>query len=514
MKKFYFSLIAMIGALMPLAVNAQTLVQKNVYAYNIVVKQDAVNKNVATVEYKLNGLTKEVTIKALVDGTAVETVEGTTNHTNSVEVTIPSDKTGKVTFEITAVPEGTVDEPTLIQNNPVSYRFWSPTTIAVNNNPNTATFGRALTVENRWHNTPFTSSVYHACGRGAAVYAFDPLHSPITAEDGKPGFTFGLDANNESKTQVYGDFMDLCYTKDGRLFLASTDLNKYGIYEIDPDDMDAAPQPLFEEAKDHNVWAFDMYAYGDGTYKVVTIESTDQAAGQGNGVTAGRIMIYDYDGEGYLTNGVRVLENYSFPNGLGMKVRIDNGCNGFYVSSHRGDAKESEPHFVHVDMNGENIDSDYTTVINCGAMGYNKDFTLFARAEGNAMVSIYKVNNFPARLTPEMEKVASFNAQIGNPIMAVAFDYANNIYVSGNNAELFQQFQLPASIAGDYTTVPSPESMAFVIEGTTGVNNVAVEAANGEAVHYNLNGVRMQGELPAGVYVKVVDGKATKVVVK
>ncbi|MCH5219798.1 MAG: hypothetical protein J1F20_04440 [Muribaculaceae bacterium] len=518
MKKFYFSLIAMVGALMPLAVNAQTLVQKNVYAYDIVVTQDAVNKNVATVEYKLNGLTKEVTIQALVDGTAVETVEGTTNYTNSVEVTIPSDKTGKVTFEITAVPEGTVDDVTVVANSPQYYSFWSPTTIAVNTDPNSPTFGRVLTVENRYHNTPFTNAGYYACGRGGAVYAFDPIFAPVLAKDGNPGFTLGLGENNDSKTQVYGDYQDLRYTKDGRLFLSSGDPKKYGLYELDPDDLDATAHPLFEST-DKNIWAFDVYANGDGTYKIIAIVSSSNTDGTGSAGIAGNAAIYAYDMDenGNITGGEEKLITSitnNWVNGLNMKVAIDPTGTGFYASQHRGANSEAEPHLLHADMNGENIDNDYTTVINGGGMGYNHDGTLFARGEGAQTVCVYRVNNLPAGLTPEMEKVATFNAGIGNAIMAVGFDYANNLFVSSNSGEKLQQYQLPASIAGDYTTVPSPESMAFVIEGTTGVNNVAVEATNGEAVHYNLNGVRMQGELPAGVYVKVVDGKATKVVVK
>lgn len=526
MKKFYFSLLAMSVALVSQAAEPSTepstepdpepsvtLVQKNVYAYDIVVTPDVDNKNLATVEYKLNGKTASVSVQALVDGLPVgDAVEGTTDYENTVEVEIPADAKGMVTFEITAVPEATVTEPTLVQNSPVFYQFWSPTTVAINNNPNTATFGRALTVENRWHNTPFTNASYHACGRGAAVYAFDPLMVPVLAEDDMPGFTFGLGANNDSKTQVYGDYEDLVYTKDGRLFLASADLAKYGIYEINPDDMNAEVKPLFEEATNHNVWAFDMYLNEDGTYKVIAIESLDANAGQGNGVTAGRVMIYDYDGEGYLTDGVRVLDSYSFPNGIGMKVRIDPDGQGFYVSSHRGGTSETEPHLIHADMNGENIDNDYTTVINAGAMGYNKDNTLFARAENNATVSIYKVTALNAGEKPSMEKLTSFNAGIGNPVMAVAFDYANNIYVSGNSAEKFQQFQLPAEIAGESTVVPSPESMAYEV-GKSSVDSIAV-GNNAAPVYYNLLGVRMQGKLNAGVYVKVVDGKATKVVVK
>lgn len=512
------------------------LAAKNVYAYDIKVTPYVGDNTQAVIQYRLNGKTKSVSIQALLDGEPIEDAvfEGTTEEKNSVDVALPAgDYNGELTFAITATPEVTVETPTLVVDNIEGfkgyYSFWSPTTIAVNNNPESSTFGRALTVENRYHATPFGNSSYHAYQRGAAVYAFDPQMVPVKAEDGKVGFQLGLNVNTE--TQIYGDFMDLRFINDGRLFFATTDLTRYGIYEIDPEDMDATAQPMFDVAKDHNVWAFDAYTYADGSTKFVMAESLDQNAGQSNGVTAARIMIYDLDDNGYLVNGKRIAEGYSFPNGLGMKVRIDPDGQGFYVSSHRGDAVETEPHMIHSDFEGNLDVNDYQNTYNCGAMGYNHDNTLFARVEGNATVVVYRLVEAAAvaeegdengeegnKVTaPVMEKLTSFNAGIGNPIMAIAFDYANNIFVSGNNQEKFQQFQLPAEIAGASTTVNSPSKYAITLDsGTNGVGNVAVDAEDANAVYYNINGVRMpaNAKLPAGVYVKVVGKTATKVVVR
>ena len=495
------------------------LVGKNAYAYDIKVTPYEGDPTKAVVQYRLNGKAKSVTIQPMVDGQAVSVpVAGTTNAGNTVDVHLEAGEyTGKLTYAITVESADDVEAATLVQNEPVYYQFWSPTTIAVNTDPETSTFGRALTVENRYHATPFGNSAYHAVGRGAAVYAFDPRHTPVLAEDGKPGFKFGLADNTETKTQVYGDYQDLQYAPGNVLYLGSADLNKEGLYEIDPDDMDATAQPMFESGVDHRVWAFDSYTYADGSTKFVIVESNDASAGQGNGVTAGRVMIYDLGEDGYLTNGKRVAEGYGFPNGLGMKVRIDPDGKGFYVSSHRGDAKESEPHMIHSDMEGNLDVNDYQSTYNCGAMGYNRDNTLFARVEGNATVVVYSVDANNGGEAPAMTKLTSFNASIGNPVMAVAFDYANNIYVSGNNQEKFQQFRLPASIAGASTTVASPSSQAIALNNvTTGIGNVAVDAEDGNAVYYNLSGIQMpaKAKLPAGVYIKVVGKKATKVVVK
>lgn len=91
----------------------------------------------------------------------------------------------------------------------------------------------------------------------------------------------------------------------------------------------------------------------------------------------------------------------------------------------------------------------------------------------------------------------------------VRFDAAGNLHVT-QQATGYYVITLPNEEHVATTAAPA----GFTL-GTVGVGNVAVEAENGEAVYYNLNGVRMNGNnLPAGIYVKVVGKKATKVVVK
>ena len=55
-------------------------------------------------------------------------------------------------------------------------------------------------------------------------------------------------------------------------------------------------------------------------------------------------------------------------------------------------------------------------------------------------------------------------------------------------------------------------NMSFV-KDPAGVADIAVDNADGEAVYYNLQGVRVDNP-DRGVYVKVANGKAEKVLVK
>ena len=64
---------------------------------------------------------------------------------------------------------------------------------------------------------------------------------------------------------------------------------------------------------------------------------------------------------------------------------------------------------------------------------------------------------------------------------------------------------------GVWSMTFDPEAMTLSVVGTTGVTEV--EVAEGEAAYYTLQGVKVANP-ENGIYVKVVDGKASKVVVK
>ena len=45
----------------------------------------------------------------------------------------------------------------------------------------------------------------------------------------------------------------------------------------------------------------------------------------------------------------------------------------------------------------------------------------------------------------------------------------------------------------------------------TGVEDIAADAATGDAAYYTLQGVRVQGQPAPGLYIRVAAGTATKV---
>lgn len=92
------------------------------------------------------------------------------------------------------------------------------------------------------------------------------------------------------------------------------------------------------------------------------------------------------------------------------------------------------------------------------------------------------------------------------------FDPAGNLYVA--NRSSFRVFSLPREASQATTQAPTT---AHILGSFDGVENITIDASDNEeaAVYYNLQGVRVSSDnLTTGIYVKVVQGKATKVLVK
>ena len=88
------------------------------------------------------------------------------------------------------------------------------------------------------------------------------------------------------------------------------------------------------------------------------------------------------------------------------------------------------------------------------------------------------------------------------------FDAVGNLHVYSRSNGGYHVYALKSQ--GQTTTYNAPEA------ATSGVDSIIVteEKADGDAIYYNLNGVRVNGNMVPGIYVKVVNGNATKVVIR
>ncbi len=186
--------------------------------------------------------------------------------------------------------------------------------------------------------------------------------------------------------------------------------------------------------------------------------------------------------------------------------------NGFFASQVRANGKEpATPPFIYVSNDGQEImNAGMEEILESATAGIaiSKDRSLFA-ASMNDAIRFFTVEwdetGFPA-----MSKLVDVEVP-GLRWAQMRFDAANNLHVYARECGGYQVYALNGE--GTASTA-APVELAITKQGD-GISDIAVDAANGDAVYYNLNGVRIATEnLTPGVYVKVVNGKATKVVVK
>lgn len=186
--------------------------------------------------------------------------------------------------------------------------------------------------------------------------------------------------------------------------------------------------------------------------------------------------------------------------------------NGFFASQIRANGKEvGTPPFMYITNDGqEGYNAGLEEIMESSSAGIaiTKDRSVFA-ASMNDAIRFFSVewdeNGFPV-----MAKLADVEVP-GLRWAQMRFDAANNLHVYARECGGYRVYALNGE--GTATTA-APVEMA-VTKVPDGISDIAVDAANGDAVYYNLNGVRIAADnLVPGVYVKVVNGKATKVVVK
>lgn len=500
---------ACVVAMGAMAGHAATLVQKNAFAYDI--RVNASNKMQPVVTYKLNGLSSKVEIETWINGNKVATQAGTTNQSNSVTMnSLAGQPAGRVTYKVVVNTKTTVTAPTIIQDVNTAggtgkFSFFAPFGVTVNNCTDAETFGRVLALESRNVTNVYGGSAnsgYHssttANGRGAMIYAFDPQLTPIANDQaqGKYGFNAGLNVNSSA---IIGDFQRIKYSADGRLFLASADnASRYGMYELNPDNLNGAATPMLSTKI--QAWGFDVVGSGSDLKMIVVTNSAETAN------TTSATTIYDLGAGNKLTNGtvVRTMSGSAaggtssskqWVNGRTVNVLFDKDGESFFQGQYRGSPTEIQPQWCHVQATatGTVNKTDNTTVFNGGGMAYNKDHTLLAMVTANNKVSVYTVTSNAGQL-PTMTKACDVTPGIGNPINAIAFDYANNIYFVGNSAEKLVSFQLPASVAGSSQTVPAPSSQVFERTVTVAQPQASI-SASGQDVTVSWSKPAVEGDV-------------------
>lgn len=461
---------------------APALEARNAYAYDIKVEHHTGNH---VVSYRLNAPASQVKVQLWADGEVAKEYDGTTiaqytdenktavNNLNTVTIPaadVPVDT--KVSFRV-AVTSDVVDTPTALSKE---YSFWSPYGIAVNNNTDSESFGRIIVTESQ---TSLPASGYHASaangGIGIGLYAFDQMMNPIKNSQGTYGFTAGMTmatgnypAESGGTGAIY-DFKRLQYSDDGRLFVSRVNTGTSSLWELDPDNLENPATEIFKGTLGENGYmttADGAFMAGPATAMAVTGSGNDLkvaiVACEGGYVLspgAHRVDVYNLgtakEWTGAPSQELTDISGKYWINSSIVTALFDADDKGLMVGQYRATPTEKEPAYVHVNLaTGEEDYKDITTVAGGAGMAWNADKSLMAMATGKGVVGIFTVTKDEDGV-PSFNKLYEFNTGCGTNTNAIAFDYANNIYVASNSGELFKSFSLPRESGEVVVSAPS-----------------------------------------------------------
>lgn len=457
---------------------------RNAYAYDIKVEHHTGNH---VVSYRLNAPASQVKVQLWADGEVAKEYDGTTiaqytdenktavNNLNTVTIPaadVPEDT--KVSFRV-AVTSDVVDTPTALSKE---YSFWSPYGIAVNNNTDSESFGRIIVTESQT-SLPLSNTKYHSAtvnnGIGIGLYQFDQMMNPIKNSQGTYGFTAGMTmatgnypAESGGTGAIY-DFKRLQYSDDGRLFVSRVNTGTSSLWELDPDNLENPATEIFKGTLGENGYmttADGAFMAGPATAMAVTGSGNDLkvaiVACEGGYVLspgAHRVDVYNLgtakEWTGAPSQELTDISGKYWINSSIVTALFDADDKGLMVGQYRATPTEKEPAYVHVNLaTGEEDYKDITTVAGGAGMAWNADKSLMAMATGKGVVGIFTVTKDEDGV-PSFNKLYEFNTGCGTNTNAIAFDYANNIYVASNSGELFKSFSLPRESGEVVVSAPS-----------------------------------------------------------
>ncbi len=447
--------------------------------------------------------------------------EGSEEPAASIMLDAPLAGENTATFEATDVPEGKYtwaivllnegeEQPTLVVNKVGDPAIkWGRGGVVTITDPEYASFGYTIVANSR--------------DLGIDVYA--PNGELVGTYDGKfPGDRTSATYTPSNSCPLRGD------QRYGKAILASWGDPNSGLYAFDPLAPESGAQQIVEGDRDSK----GIFTYNG----VKTVSSTPCVAFVGKGeetmmwtfdedIWSNQLVAYPIGDAETVTVPASIVcntETCGWDSKETLKntaVCLEPATNGFFASQNRANGMDNSIFsFVYVDKAGKLIANSYDLMTaanfelpSCnGAIALSKDEKILAVGSYNG---VHFFNVTWTDNVPSLEHFADVNDLTTTKFTQAKFDAGNNLHIAGVNiSDYSQQFYAVIALPGEnYATTNAKGSDLITIE--SGVENIAVDAADADAVYYNLNGVRVAAdELTPGIYVKVAGTTATKVVVK
>ncbi|MCH5220334.1 MAG: hypothetical protein J1F20_07155 [Muribaculaceae bacterium] len=507
MKKFLLPAVLMVLA--GTAANAQ---QANVYASQV--KATASNE----VSMILNTDATKVVIEFLDNqGNVVgsEDLGAGKKGLNTFAVNPTGVESGTYAYRIVCEAPAVTEATLLTADLPDELNVTTTRTVCVDFYPQSPAFGTVYVGSTAYAPTADGNPTYPGKRIAPGIYTYSADLTPLTEEPYAGGQEWG---GNSSPSNVK-------VSSNGEVFVCDWTDGHAGVWVMDPMNPGADWKSVFAEGERNadglltingvNVAGSvqDLAVYGEGENRVLWTQDEDI---NGN---AHEIFVYNIgnletpwstaptaclgDNSGYLLNA-------------NHRIHADQR-GGAWVSQYRWEEGETLPVLSHFNAKGEwdFKTGDKTVVLGsapAGAMGVNSDGSLIVVADADAghgkhfrvVKAEYDSEGLP---TLELLYTVSLNPYGTRP-MCVAFDAADNVYISFNNVEAeggVGVWALPKE-ENKYTTLANDE----IVLGESGVN--AVTADNNVApVYYDMMGRKVNNPEAGKLYIEVRGEKATKV---
>ncbi|MBP5314808.1 MAG: hypothetical protein J6Y87_02950 [Muribaculaceae bacterium] len=499
-----------------------SLDNRNSFAYDVATSLTTAG---CKVRYRLAGVATAVTVRVYNSaGTQVATATGTRNALNEVSVSLTGQPDGiyKAKVEVTSANHGWAAVGTRYRffspwgvtcnNCPESPSFGRVLCLESNINTQTRTSTKP------YHSGLGVSGSMTGSGNGMGIYAFtaqglpmwhdavaaNPMYAPNTSTDTQRNYYsfrggMGPVASTNAARQL--DFKRIKYSDDGRLFLSRTnnDQTVATLYELNPNNLEETASPVF-------TGSIDAYgAVGGNTVGNSTGPSDSQfVANQfcgfdvfGNGpnlkiaavglnMTTGKTSQLGYEGVGlhYNTYNWANVSIYnlgtaktwtSHPSQIvscagtwcDESANIAMNSNGVALTQRPRDnsgnlmttGTSDKPNYSFYNTSMSRTANNYSIEHRGGGIAWNKDRTRLAMSgsNGDGKLVIYTVN-----ANGGLTEQTSFTTG-STYICAIAWDYADNIYVTSNMSEDFRCYSTPTVNGASSRTVTTPAATYYDI---------------------------------------------------
>ena len=499
------------------ALNANA--QGNIYASGL-----KVNGN-AEVQFVLNTTPSAVEINFYKDAVKVHTinVEGAVKGLNKVALDFTSVAGlavgDNLTWEVKASADPVEFVDILSDPREVAQQFYTPNDVVVDNNPASENFGRVYVSNGEANRTDRMTNL--------GVYILDATLSDVTGQ-GEAAYTGGVNwlTNFSSPYRLAIDAESNVYVGDW------SDANS-GIWMMDVKNPSADFKPVFGGTRNSDGIASQagvnihgsiiaMCVTGTGADKMLYTYDEDYTDGSGNVIP---LLGYKI---GNLSSPWTVAPTWTYVNGsqgssfnktiasvkyVGDMIADKKG--GFWVSQYRGSEAETHPGLAHFNAKGE---IDFVT--NMFVDG-NQNYAFAINEAGNKIVYTSSQKVYVGNISYNQDGVPSitmdhavseefsdfYGAELGNRMSGVAFDVADNVYISSYSYSFLGVYSLPKA-DNSYTT---PAAMPVVLTAEiTGIADVAADVL-APVEYFNLQGVKVQNA-ENGIFIRKQGDKAEKVV--